>query len=501
MNSQKVASPLDRFLRLFTDVRGGEGVGALLLGLNIFLVLTAYYFIKPIREALIIGESGAEVKSYASAIQAVILLGAVPLYGRLAERLPRRRLIEWVTLFFVGCLAVFYVLGTAGVPLGVPFFLWVGVFNLMVVAQFWAFANDVYTNDEGERLFPLVQFGASLGAVLGSVAVGRLIEPLGIYLPMLAAGGLLLLGLLITRIVDHRERRRTEASRPLEASTLTNPAATGEFRLATGEFQNLREALREALERAEAAEMAGEPLPEPPEIELQTSAPAPPALGSFPLVFRTKYLLLIALLVMIINWVNTTGEYILGSVVEDAARLAVAAGETQLTVGEFVGTFYSDFFTVVNVLGLLLQLFIVSRIIKYVGVHIAIMILPLIAIGGYALLAFVPILSAVRWAKTAENGFDYSLQNTVRNILFLPLTREQKYKAKQVIDAFFWRAGDMLSGGLVFAGTTWLSMKTGHFAIVNIVLGILMLLLAWRIGARYRDLVRSGRPPLTSGAR
>ena len=94
MNSQKPASPLDRFLRLFTDVRGGEGTGALLLGLNIFLVLTAYYFIKPIREALIIGESGAEVKSYASAIQALMLLGAVPLYSRLSERLPRRKLID-----------------------------------------------------------------------------------------------------------------------------------------------------------------------------------------------------------------------------------------------------------------------------------------------------------------------------------------------------------------------------------------------------------------------
>ncbi|MFQ5529309.1 MAG: hypothetical protein ACE5FP_03085, partial [Gemmatimonadota bacterium] len=135
---------------------------------------------------------------------------------------------------------------------------------------------------------------------------------------------------------------------------------------------------------------------------------------------------------------------------------------------------------------------------KYVGVHLAILILPLIAIGGYVLLAFVPILSAVRWAKTAENGFDYSLQNTVRNILFLPLTREQKYKAKQVIDAFFWRAGDMLQAALVFAGTTWLSMGTAQFAMVNIVLGVVMLLLAWRIGTRYRDLVRSGRPPATT---
>jgi len=499
LNVQKSVSPLDKFLRLFTDVRGGEGVGALLLGLNIFLVLTAYYFIKPIREALIIGESGAEVKSYASAIQAMMLLLAVPLYSRLSERLPRRKLIDRVTLFFVACLVVFYLLGTAGVPLGVPFFLWVGVFNLMVVAQFWAFANDVYTNDEGERLFPLVQFGASLGAVLGSVAVGRLIEPLGIYLPMLAAAGLLILSLFVTRIVDRRERLRTEANRPLEASTLTNPAATGEFRLATGEFQNLREALRQAIEQADAAEEAGEAPPELPQVDYEMTVPAVAAArgGAFSMVFRTRYLLLIALFVLMINWVNTTGEYLLGSVVEDAARRAIESGQTQLSMGEYIGSFYSDFFSVVNVLGLVLQLFVVSRIIKHVGIRIAVMVLPIIVIGGYALLAFIPILSAVRWAKTVENGFDYSLQNTVRNILFLPLTREQKYKAKQVIDAFFWRAGDMLSAGLVFAGTTWLSMSIAHFAMVNIALGIVMLTLAWHIGARYRDLVKSGRPPVT----
>lgn len=501
INTQKAASPLDKILRLFTDVKGGEGVGALLLALNVFLLLTAYYFIKVVRDSLIVVESGAEVKSYSAAAIAMILLVAVPLYSRLADRLPRRKLINRVTLFFVACLVVFYVLGLAGVRLGVPFFLWAGVFNLMVIAQFWAFANDLYTNEEGERLFPLVQFGASLGAVLGSLVVGRMIEPLGLYLPMLGAAVLLLLGLAVTAVVDRRERLRTESSRPLEASTLMNPAATGEFRLATGEFQDLREALREALDRAEAAEKAGEPPPELPQIEFQTvgSAPAPAATtgGAFPLVFRTRYLLLIALFVLVINWVNTTGGYILDKVALSAAQAAVAAGETQMTVGEFIGTFYADFFLIVNVLGLVLQLFIVSRIIKYIGVRVAVMILPVIAIGVYSLVAIVPTLVAVRWAKTIENGTDYSLQNTVRNILFLPLTREQKYKAKQVIDAFFWRAGDMMSAALVFAGTTWLSMRTVHFAMVNMVLALVMLALAWRIGARYRELVRTGRPPVT----
>jgi AAA family ATP:ADP antiporter len=490
-------SLLDRALRPFTDVRAGEAPTALLLALNVFLLLTAYYFIKPIREALILGESGAEVKSYASAVQAVLLLGAVPLYARLAGRWPRRTLINRVTVFFVGCLVVFFALGTAGVRLGVPFFLWAGIFNLMIVAQFWAFANDVYTNDEGERLFPLVQFGASVGAVLGSVAVGRLIEPLGIYPPMLLAAALLLLSLAVTTIVDRRERRRTEAHRAPGFTTLTHPAATGEFRLETGEYTNLREALKEALARAERGE-------EDPEGEGGAESPPEAGPGSawagrgaFDLVFRTRYLLLIAVLVLLVNWVNTTGEYVLGRLVEETAVAMVAAGETQLSAGEYIGRFYSDFFSVVNTVSLLVQLFLVSRVVKYLGVRAAIMILPVIALGGYALLAFFPLLSVVRWAKTAENSTDYSLQNTVRNILFLPLTREQKYKAKQVTDAFFWRAGDVLSAAVVFVGTTWLSMQTTHFALLNLVLVAAWLLIAWRIGTRYRQLVRTGRPPVT----
>jgi len=175
----------------------------------------------------------------------------------------------------------------------------------------------------------------------------------------------------------------------------------------------------------------------------------------------------------------------------------VAEGATVLTVGQYIGRFYSQFFMVVNVASLLLQLFVVSRIVKYLGVRLAIMILPVIAVGGYALLAFFPLLAVVRWAKTAENATDYSLHNTVRNILFLPLTREQKYKAKQVTDAFFWRAGDVLSAAAVFVGTSWLSMRASQFALLNLALVVAWLVIAWRVGAEYRELVRTGRPPGT----
>jgi AAA family ATP:ADP antiporter len=155
---------------------------------------------------------------------------------------------------------------------------------------------------------------------------------------------------------------------------------------------------------------------------------------------------------------------------------------------EYIGNFYAKFFTVVNITGLLLQLFIVSRTLKYFGVRIALLILPLIALGGYFIMAFFPILSIIRYAKTAENSTDYSLQNTVRQVLFLPTTREQKYKAKQATDTFFWRAGDVLSAVLVYTGTTWLAFDTGHFALTCCGLVIVWLVLAVLIGMEHKKL-------------
>jgi AAA family ATP:ADP antiporter len=137
------------------------------------------------------------------------------------------------------------------------------------------------------------------------------------------------------------------------------------------------------------------------------------------------------------------------------------------------------------VVGLLVQLFVVSRILKYFGVKVAVMVLPLIALTGYTILAFAPILALVRAVKIAENATDYSIQNTVRNVLFLPTSRDEKYKAKQAIDSFFWRAGDVMSAALVFVGVTMLGLGTSGFARVNLVLAGIWLILAVAVGREY----------------
>ena len=135
--------------------------------LLMFLLLAAYYMLKTAREVFILTEGGAEVKSYSSAGQAILLLALVPAYGAFASRVNRVRLVQWVTLFFASNLVLFVLAVQAGLHVGIVYFLWVGIFNLMAIAQFWAFATDLYTKEQGKRLFPLIGVGSSLGRVGG----------------------------------------------------------------------------------------------------------------------------------------------------------------------------------------------------------------------------------------------------------------------------------------------------------------------------------------------
>lgn len=438
---EKQLSRTEGMLRLFTDVRGGEGATVLALAFNIFLILTAYYMIKPVREALILSvPGGAELKSYAAAGQALLLLALVPAYGWLASRVPRMRLIDSITVFFAACLLVFYSLIGAGVPVAIAFFLWVGIFNLMVPAQFWAFANDIYSPEAGKRLFVLVAFGASAGAVFGSFLADEMIRYVGVYEMLIVAAVILL------------------ATLPL------------------GHWVNLRE----------------QQLPNHPS-DPSSEGPLEPG-NAFGFVLRNRYLLLLAFMLLLNNWVNSNGEYILGRIVKDAAEVAALA-PGGVHENEYIAAFYARYFGIVNLVGMLLQLFLVSRVIKYIGVPIAICLLPAITIGSYAMIMMVPALGVVRWVKTVENSTDYSLQSTLKQVLYLPTTRTEKYKAKQAIDTFFVRAGDLCSAGLVLVGTHLLTFGVHEFAVATVVLSAIWLVLSIRLGLGFRKLAPVPSPP------
>jgi len=431
---------LESFLSLFTEVKPGEASRALLMTLNIFLILTCYLIAKVVREPLILSGGGAELKSYASVFQVFILLGAVQLFGWLATNLSRRKLLNSVTLFFIACFLLFYIaLITIGVGNGLIYFLWVGIFSLMIIAQFWSFANDIYTPEQGKRLFVLLAFGASAGGVFGPMLAGLLLDLVGLNNLLLVSAGLLTLSLVLTNFIESGVGNNPDVASDTEA-----------------------------------------PKPEEPKMSKD---------GALQIVFRNKYLLMIAFLLLILNFVNTTGEYILGSTVQQAAaEVASAAGAAEGADKAFIGKFYANFFTVVGFAGLLIQLLLVSRILKYFGVRFAIMTLPVIAFGTYVSIMFFPILAVIMWWKTAENATDYSLNNTVRQILFLPTTKEEKYKAKVAIDSFFVRAGDVSSAGLVFLGVTYFSFSLIHYAMVCLGLVAIWLILAFKIAKEHRRL-------------
>src|SRR5262249_48254332 len=193
--------------------------------------------------------------------------------------------------------------------------------------------------------------------------------------------------------------------------------------------------------------------------------------GGFHLVFQHRYLLLIAGLVLLSNFTKTTGEFILGKVI-----IQNAAGHG-MSPQAYIGEFYADFYFWINLLSAGLQMFAVSRIMKYMGFGAALFFLPVIALGSYTALAFVPLLSFIRIAKIAENSTEYSIQNTARQALFLRTSRQAKYKAKFAIDGFFARAGDALSALLVFVGTR-LAFDIRSFAAVNAVFVIAWLFVA-----------------------
>ena len=204
---------LRRALTAFADVRAGEAAGVLLLTVNAFLLLAGYYMLKTAREALILTQVGAEVKSYSSAGQAIILLALIPLYGAFASKVNRKLLITATMLFFMSNLAVFYVLGMRGAREGVAYFLWVGIFNVFVISQFWAFANDLYTEAQGKRLFPIIGFGSSLGAWLGAQAASRISHFFTPYALMLSAEAVFCICVALILIVNKLESKRAEGER------------------------------------------------------------------------------------------------------------------------------------------------------------------------------------------------------------------------------------------------------------------------------------------------
>jgi AAA family ATP:ADP antiporter len=363
------------------EVRPGEGATAVLLAVNVFVLLSAYYTIRPLRSALLLPVeiplpggrvmTGPEIQSYTGAILAALFLFIVPLYSALASRVDRMRLINSVTMFFVVTLVAFYFLNQLSVAptvVAVTFFCGWACVQLMIIAQFWSFANELYTPDQGKRLFAIVGFGGSVGAIGGALIASNLITRVGL-LPMMLIGSVeLVIALVLTNLIHRREQRRPKA---VVDKTDEQPlSGGGGFKLG-----------------------AQQPL----------SAP-----------HRSAH--------TAVQLVNTNGNYILNETLARTARdTSAGTGHRKLIHRQLHGRL--DFGRTCcpwssSSSGL--------THLQVLGIGGALFVMPIISYHLNGLFAFARSWRSSALTKIAENATDNSLQNTVRRALFLPTSREEQ---------------------------------------------------------------------------
>ena len=312
---------------------------------------------------------------------------------------------------------IFCLIGLSGTDIAFAYYVWVGVFSVMILAQFWAHAADTFNPASGQRLFPVIMAGATLGGLAGPLLVRVLFPLLGPWWLMFIAGLLL------------------AATLPLVGWT--------------------RECVPETSRNTQNDEDTDKGC----------------FLGGFSLVLKERYLLLLALLVVLLNCVNTTGEYMLSEFVLRYADSQVAT-HPGADAGVIIASFYGDFFLAINSLTVLLQVFVVSRVFRWIGIRGAILVLPVIAIIGYGLVIFLPVFGMIRMVKILEDSTDYSVMNTARHLLYLPLPANEKYEGKIAIDTFFWRFGDVIQAGVIYVGLNWAGFEITHFAMLNMFLAM-----------------------------
>jgi AAA family ATP:ADP antiporter len=330
---------------------------------------------------------------------------------------------------------VFTILAKLDLPIGLPFFLWVGVFSYTVVAQFWGLAADIYNEEQGKRLFPIIGAGSSIGAVVGGL-VARSLVRFGPHVLMGAAVVILLVCVSLIVLIERRAK----------SVKVTRDEAHPD-----------------------------EPLSEQ---------------SAWRLLARDKYLWFIAGMAIFLNWVNSSGEYLLDRTLLVAAKDAALHGMTART---FVGAFKADYFVWYNSIGVGLQLFAVARILKLVGVRRALLVMPTFALAAYGAAVFFPVLAVMRVVKIGENALQYSLQDTTRHALFLVTSRVEKFVGKTAVDTIAVRLGAIMSGLMVFVGTR-LGWSLSTFAAINVGLAAIWIGFVLLIGREHQR--RSARHAL-----
>lgn len=392
-------------LRRFVDVREDEAQAVLWSAAYFFLVLSAYYVIRPLRDQM--GVAGG-VRNLHWLFTGTLVGMALfhPLYAALVTRLPRRRFIAFTSRFFMANLAIFWIIGLrvegeSLVWLGRLFFIWVSVFNLFVVSVFWSFMVDLYRNDQAKRLFGFIAVGGTLGAVAGASLPATLathVEPIH------------LIGISIV---------------------LLEMAAQSAGRLC-----RLSEGWGESAHRLNQESIGGR------------------LLDGISAVLSSRYLLGICLF-MLLYTVTATILYFNQAAIVDRVFVDDAGRQT---------AFFARIDLAVNVLTLVLQVFATGRILRWLGVAVALAVLPALCLIGFVGLGVAPTVAMLAAFQILRRASNYGVTRPAREVLYTVVKRDRKYKAKNFIDTFIYRAGDQIGAwtsaamgwaGLGIAGASW----------------------------------------------
>ena len=393
-----------------------------------FCVLSAYYMLRSVRETMAV-EGGVQNVPWLFSSTFVVMLAVTPVFGWVATRFPRRQFLPWVYYFFVANILLFwggfsYAInnGLSFVWLGRAFFVWLSVFNLFVVSVFWSFMADIYTREQCRRLFGVISAGGSAGALLGPLATGWLVVPIGFQNLLPISASLLLFGVYcITRL-----RRWVESEHPNEV----------------------------------AATMAS------------TQPLGGSLLGGVTHVTRSRYLTAISVASIIASLLGTALYMFMTDLV----------GEAFATTDERTRTFaWIDAAT--NTMAMLVQLLIVKRAVWRFGVGVTLSLLPIISIAGFALVALNPTFLAVAAVQAIRRAVGFGLSKPTNDMLYSVVTPEEKYKSKNFIDTAVYRGGDLLGTWTVRA--LW-GLGFSGISLVMLPFAALWVAIAFWLGKAYR---------------
>ncbi len=424
-----------RLLYRVVDVRSDE-VRALLWSCTYFFcVLAAYYVLRPIRDEMGIA-GGVRNLPWLFTGTLVGMLIAHPPFAALVSRLPRLRFVSITYRFFMANILVFFALlkvlpESQTIWVGRAFFIWVSVFNLFVVSVFWAFMVDLFSVEQGKRLFGFIGVGGTLGAVAGSAFTAALVARIQpVYLLL---GSVLLLEVAVLSV------RRLSALPQMTSRT------------------------------ASPKEDPGEPI-------------GGRVLAGVGHVFRSPYLLGIVAYMLLYTITATFLYFQQAEIVE-----RVFEGRAART------GFFARIDLLVNVLTVGTQVFLTGRIIKLLGVAVTLALLPLLCMVGFAGLGLVPAVGVLVTFQVLRRAGNFAVARPARETLYTVVSREDKYKAKNFIDTFVYRAGDQI-GAWSYAAMGWIGLTMTGIAFAAVPIAGVWLLVALWIGRKQTVIARANVP-------